>query len=350
MRNLIVLLAIILFPVCLTAQPYTITFDGSEADNETHTITKNIGGNDFTFSAKTFIAYDGNGLYGLDESSSNLEITIGIQNGYSFDINKLKGQTDSGQMQFVLTYTDNSTVTFNKTGISNSGLTEISGTDFPINNVKKVVVSASGYGVIQDIEVTDIQYYLPVELTSFTARSTGDAITLEWQTATEINNNGFDIERKTTGNDEWLKIGFVAGAGNSNSAMSYSFIDKNVKSGKYIYRLKQIDNDGAYSYSEEIVVETGHAMSLPTEYSLYQNYPNPFNPTTMISYQLPEDSRVMLKIYDMVGREVASLVNEFREAGTYSVSFDASKLTAGLYIAKLTAGKYAKSIKLSLIK
>ena len=134
--------------------------------------------------------------------------------------------------------------------------------------------------------------------------------------------------------------------GNSNSPNSYSFIDKNPQPSEVKYRLKQIDNDGSYEYSSEVLVDLG----TPASFKLVQNYPNPFNPSTMISYHLPEASQVTLKIYDILGKEVSSLVNERQEAGMYNTSFDASKLTTGIYIARLSAGKYTKSIKMSLVK
>jgi hypothetical protein len=144
---------------------------------------------------------------------------------------------------------------------------------------------------------------------------------------------GFEIE-KTVVSDQssvirWNKVGFVEGSGTSNAPKSYSFCDKNISSGKYSYRLKQIDRDGKFEYSKEVEVT---AAGAPNAFALSQNYPNPFNPTTVISYQLSMNSNVTLKVYDMLGREVASLVNELKRAGTHSVSFDASKLSSGLYL------------------
>lgn len=200
---------------------------------------------------------------------------------------------------------------------------------------------------------------LPVELSAFTAVQENNNILLNWETATEINNYGFEIERTELRSSElramsselkeYKKIGFVAGAGSSNSLNLYSFEDKTVAPGKYLYRLKQIDNDGTFKYYQEVAAEV---TSMPDKMVLEQNYPNPFNPSTLIKYQLPEASNVTLKVYDMLGKEVATLVNEFQQAGSYNSHFDIqnSGLASSIYIARLTAGKYIRNIKMSLLK
>ena len=119
----------------------------------------------------------------------------------------------------------------------------------------------------------------------------------------------------------WIKIGFVNGNGNSNSPKNYFFVDDKVNSGKYSYRLKQIDNDGQFEYSKTIEVDLG----TPDKFELSQNYPNPFNPTTKINWQFPVSSWQTLKVYNLLGKEVVTLVNENREAGTYEIDFNASK-------------------------
>jgi len=191
---------------------------------------------------------------------------------------------------------------------------------------------------------------LPVELTSFSANTISNKIELDWKTSTEINNYGFEIERyaQSAERQAWTKIGFVKGSGNSNSPKSYSFVDMNPTGGSdFQYRLKQIDNNGSYKYSE--VVE---AKILPSKYELYQNYPNPFNPSTTIKYQIPNSSHVTLKVYDGIGREVASLVNENKEAGSYSVQLSAvsHNLASGIYYYRMQAGSYVETKKLLLLK
>ena len=191
---------------------------------------------------------------------------------------------------------------------------------------------------------------MPVELTSFSATTAGSTIKLNWSTATETNNYGFEIERKvgspqsTVGNYE--KIGFVNGNGNSNSPKDYSFVDSKVNAGKYSYRLKQIDNDGQFEYSKTIEVE----MNGVTKFELSQNYPNPFNPTTSIRYAIDGRQFVSLKVFNLLGKEVATLVNENKEAGNYLVNFNASYLSSGIYIYKLQAGEFIQTKKMTLIK
>jgi len=188
---------------------------------------------------------------------------------------------------------------------------------------------------------------LPVELTSFTAAPTSSAtVVLNWQTATEVNNYGFEIQRAVVSGQlsEWEKVGFVNGHGNSNSSKQYSFTDNLLDLNLNLnlnYRLKQIDIDGNFEYSDvvEVKVET------PTQFKLAQNYPNPFNPETKIRYSIPlvethssaAAQNVFLKVYDVLGNEVATLVNEEKPAGVYEVNFDASKLSSGIYLYKLQA-------------
>ncbi|MDP1678067.1 MAG: T9SS type A sorting domain-containing protein [Bacteroidota bacterium] len=196
---------------------------------------------------------------------------------------------------------------------------------------------------------------LPVELTSFTATAKNNLVELKWNTATEINNFGFEIEKSRIQNTEvssqntakaWQKIGFVEGNGTTNSPKAYSFVDQSAQ-GKTAYRLKQIDRDGKFEYSQEIEVVISQ---IPQMFSLMQNYPNPFNPVTMINYQLPINSLATLKVYDALGREAATLVNETKEAGTYSAKFDGSKLSSGIYFYTLQAGNFIATKKLTLMK
>src|SRR3989304_1354753 len=201
---------------------------------------------------------------------------------------------------------------------------------------------------------------VPVELISFTAKVEQSKVMLEWETATETNNYGFELERSLTpplskgeGVSEWAKIGFVNGNGTTEEIKLYSFVDKNLKQGQYLYRLKQINMDGSYKYSNEVEVQIQ-----PGKYSLEQNYPNPFNPSTKITYSIPAVGTslmkflqfVQLKVYDVLGNEVATLVEEYREAGRYEITFNASDLASGMYLYILKAGDFVETKKMILVR
>lgn len=188
---------------------------------------------------------------------------------------------------------------------------------------------------------------LPVGLSSFTAKASNDQVHLRWETKTEVNNFGFEIERASTSPvQEWIKIGFVEGNGNSNSPKEYSFIDKNVLSGNYAYRLKQIDTDGQFKYSPEVNV----VVEVPTDYALEQNFPNPFNPSTTIKFSIPEAGMVKLTIFDLLGQEVKILVDEPRQAGSYTELFNASGLNSGVYFYELRVNELILTKKMQLLK
>jgi hypothetical protein len=220
----------------------------------------------------------------------------------------------------------------------------LSGQDYDVN-------WAGQYGAGFDNANVQIDGSLPVELTSFTANANSSVITLNWKTATEINNYGFEVERRAVSSEQfaiciWQKIGFVKGAGTSNAPKEYSYSDATDASGSYVYRLKQIDVDGSFKYSQSVEVST----QAPKQFILNQNYPNPFNPTTMIRYQLPIMSNVTLKVYDVLGKEVATLVNETKEAGSYTAQFNASQYSSGVYFFKLTMNQFSSIRKMTLMK
>ncbi len=198
---------------------------------------------------------------------------------------------------------------------------------------------------------------VPVELSSFNANVNGDNVELIWTTASETNNNGFQVERSIKNYQLKIKsfetVGFVTGNGTSTELNYYSFKDEDLSAGKYIYRLKQIDYDGSFEYSNEIEVD----VNVVDEFMLYQNYPNPFNPTTKIKYSIPSvethsSASVQLKIYDVLGNEVAVLVNEQQAPGEYEIEFDAAKynLSSGVYYYSLTSGDFVQTKKMAIIK
>jgi len=193
--------------------------------------------------------------------------------------------------------------------------------------------------------IANIDYTIPVELISFNASVIKDAVELSWMTATETNNQGFEIQRMSS-NGEFNQVGFVAGFGTTTEPQSYSYIDSKLETGSHTYRLKQIDFDGSYEYSNEINVD----VELPLEYALEQNYPNPFNPSTKISYSIPEDGFVKLAVYNLLGEEVATVVNSFQKADKYEVNFNASGLSSGIYVYKIESSNFSASRKLVLMK
>jgi alpha-tubulin suppressor-like RCC1 family protein len=186
---------------------------------------------------------------------------------------------------------------------------------------------------------------LPVELTSFTSSIKSSGVNLQWITATEINNSGFDVERAVD-NVNFEKIGFVKGSGNSNSPNQYSFIDKNNLSGNIKYRLKQIDNNGTYRYSQVIEV---NKLNEPTSYKL-GNYPNPFNPSTIIRFELPENTFVNITVYNMLGKRVATLINQKMEKGIHEINFNPQGLATGIYVYQMNAGSKVITQKMTLLK
>jgi len=193
---------------------------------------------------------------------------------------------------------------------------------------------------------------LPVELASFTAIINNNQVTLTWITAVETNNSGFEIERLASRsgsivNGQWSNIGFIGGNGTTNSPMSYSFLDRGLSNGKYNYRLKQIDYNGDYEYfnlSSEVEI------GVPINFYLSQNYPNPFNSGTVINYQLPSFSNVKLTVYDMSGKEVKSHVIGNQEAGYYTIKFNASELSSGIYFYTLIADNFVETKSMILVK
>ena len=188
---------------------------------------------------------------------------------------------------------------------------------------------------------------VPVELTTFTASTNKSGIVLNWSTASEINNHGFEVERSKD-NVSFYSIGFVKGTGTTTEIQSYSFVDDIEYSGvkTYYYRLRQVDFDGRSQYSDVVNVD----FDVPKDFVLSQNYPNPFNPSTKITYALPNQSPVVIKVYDLTGQEVITLVDEVKEAGTYEINFDALNFSSGVYIYQMRAGDFSSVKKMSILK
>ena len=214
------------------------------------------------------------------------------------------------------------------------------GVDFSGPN--EVVVGGAAAQIIK-VELLDV---IPVELVSFTCEVNSQNVSLHWATATELNNKGFDVERKTSGSEDWQTVGNVTGNGTTTNRSDYYFNDNNLAAAEYSYRIKQVDFDGSFEYSDVVTAD----LTIPMVFNLEQNYPNPFNPSTIISYSIPKNSFVTLKIYDILGNEVAALVNQTQAAGNYRISFNAETLSNGVYIYSIKADNFTAVKKMVLMK
>ena len=237
-------------------------------------------------------------------------------------------------------------ISFDVQGILNFGI------DYRYKNNSNVLIN---YGPIFEsnsiaVAFAENENVLPVELASFTSTVSENNVSLLWVVNLQINNSGFDIERSRVNNQtsvEWIKIGSVSGNGSSTNEVQYSFTDMNLSTGKYKYRLKQIDLNGSFKYYD---LQNEVVIGIPDKFNLSQNYPNPFNPQTRIDFDLPKDSKVILKIYDISGREIRTLLNEFRSAGYYTIDFNGSNLASSAYFYKLTAGEFTGIKRMMMIK
>ncbi|GAB4290190.1 MAG: hypothetical protein Kow0098_08590 [Ignavibacteriaceae bacterium] len=227
-------------------------------------------------------------------------------------------------------------------GIGGGGLTQLGGVDLYGYNGLGNGISTYYF---DDFTFTDL-INVPVELTSFTATANalGNVI-LNWTTATETNNHGFEIQRKPL-DGEFRTIAFAEGYGTTTEEKSYSYTDNTVSAGTYFYRLKQVDFNGDYEYSDEIEVE----VLPPLQFALEQNFPNPFNPSTTIRFSIPGQNFTRLAVYDVLGKEVAILINETLEAGFHEIQFDASSLPSGAYFYRIQAGDFVQVRKMLLSK
>ncbi len=227
----------------------------------------------------------------------------------------------------------------------------------------RIKLIAMGMNSIYGNEATAyVPDYVPVELLSFTASVINNDITLNWTTATETNNSGFQIERSKkpdARSEAWQSIEFISGNGTTTKPHTYSYTDKNLSAGKYLYRLKQLDFDGTFEYSKTVEAE----ILSPNEFILEQNYPNPFNPSTKIRYSIPtlpsssplikernEVGFVTLKVYDILGNEIATLVNEYKPVGSYEVEFNSHQLAGGIYFYQLKTDNFIETKKMVYLK
>lgn len=299
----------------------------------------------FTEPTTGFISASGGRIYKTTDGFNFSEITNPLS-GTIYVVRFVSTQKGwvAGSLGEVF-YTEDGGSTWTEANISLSSTVTIR--DIQINGNDLWMVGTEGY-IIKGFSDPSI----PVELTSFTAFVNDKQVQLKWITATELNNSGFSVERKIEGND-WKKIGFVSGNGTTTENHFYSYTDDLTSvftnNGKILYRLKQIDFDGSFEYSNTLEV----VLLTPDKFTLEQNYPNPFNPSTIITFHLAKASNVELKVYDIIGNEIATLVNEYRPAGVYKVPFSIDNndgLSSGIYFYKITAGDFVQTRKMILIK
>lgn len=188
---------------------------------------------------------------------------------------------------------------------------------------------------------------LPVTLSEFHSTVNKNNVTLTWKTEMEVNNAGFDLERKSANSSQWTKIAFITGNGTTNEQKTYSYEDKKVQAGTYNYRLKQTDFNGNYEYfplGEDVVI------TKPKEFTIGQNYPNPSNPKSKIDFELPEKGLVNISVYNLLGKLVSELVNEEKDPGIYSVEFDGSGIASGTYLYRIVSGSFTQVKKMIILK
>lgn len=201
-----------------------------------------------------------------------------------------------------------------------------------------------GWGIVDALDAINSSI-VPVELTSFSANFVNDNVELQWITATETNNNGFEVQRRDDSSG-YETLAFISGNGTTTNRVTYTYVDNNLYSGRYYYRLKQIDYDGSFEYSNEILVD----IPIISDFKLYQNYPNPFNPSTKIKFYSPSQENVKIGLYDILGNEIRVLMDEEISQGSYELEIDGSDLASGMYFVKMISKLNQQVIKISLIK
>ena len=201
-----------------------------------------------------------------------------------------------------------------------------------------------GWGIINTLDAVEL-IPVPVELTLFNGEYINGVVQLEWHTSTETNNYGFEIQKRYE-NTSFEKIGFVTGNRTTSNGIDYSFIDDDLLASRIYYRLKQLDFNGDFEYSEEIMVDV---PSL-SDYQLFQNYPNPFNPGTSIKYSVPVQSKIKIALYDIIGNEIRTLYEGVQKTGVHEITLNADHLPSGIYFVSMTAENFSKAIKITLLK
>jgi hypothetical protein len=336
-----------LFAVYTDATPNNIFFDAASQSGSTQGTIQNIGTTNQYGTAAT--GPNVNGIFNLNsiEFAFQQSPYEGSLKGFEVKIPLSEIQATSNDEFLVFVPIVSSTAYFSNQTIPGNVLSGNPGfvPDF-LNNLISLSCGCPNPGATIGMgPYHTLETGLPVEIVSFTASQDGENIILNWSTASELNNLGFEVQRKST-IDDYVTVGFANGKGTTNEHHDYSFEDKSLISGKYNYRLKQVDYNGNYQFSDNIEIE----FELVSSFILEQNYPNPFNPSTKISWRSPIGSWQTLKIYDVLGNEVATHVDEYKPAGKYEVEFNASVLPSGLYFYQLISGNFIETKKMLLIK
>jgi uncharacterized delta-60 repeat protein len=320
------------------------------SDDYAYALTVDASGNVYVTGEAFFEAGSGSDYTTIKYNSSGIDQWVARYNGQgsSVDVGKAIVSDASGNI-YITGESRNSngdddyaTIKYNNDGIqqwevryNGSGETFDLASALALDAAGNVYVtgrsSQTGGSLITTIKYTEVP--IPVELISFTAEVKENIVQLNWETASEKNNRGFEINRsRSSASKEWETIGFVNGRGTTTEPSFYSFTDK-IADGNYSYRLKQIDYNGTQKVVGELTVNP----PVPEQYSLEQNFPNPFNPTTRIKYSIPNSELVSIKVYDILGNEIETLIDEEKPAGTYEVSWNEAKLPSGVYFYKLKA-------------
>lgn len=324
----------------------------------TGTLQRTVGGSSVTFPI-------GNGTYN-PVTLSNAGVTdifsVRVQNTFDNPINgnakvnkqwTINEQNAGGSsvtitLQWNAADEDASFIRTNNVYIGRwNGSAWLDGSPLTVSGANPYTVSQSGFTSFSPFGIAN-QDVLPVELASFVSSVQKNIVTLKWKTVSEQNNSGFDIERKKINDAVWNKIGFVTGNGSSTNENEYSLIDNKLSTGKYNYRLKQIDFNGNYNYYD---LKNEVEIGLPDKFSLSQNYPNPFNPSSKIDVEFAGDVKADLTIYDLTGREVMTVFkNQTFSAGYYTFNLNGFNLSTGAYFYRLSTDKFTAIKKMMLIK
>lgn len=327
-------------PVSGIGLAYTVTHTGTIANFPNWTYVSceqgSVSSDDYikmftdTSSLTTPIMNFASGIY---KNLSFRARTFGGVSGNSADIT-ISVSTNGGLNWSLLAIRTPSSQTF-------AQMTDVDISAYTQSNVKLKFETLGATGSIGiGIDNIGSEGVLPITLQSFVGQTIENNVNLNWKTTTETNNSGFEIYRDN------VKVGFVKGKGTTNEVQSYTYTDKDLQSGKYNYKLKQIDYNGNFEYYN---LANAVEIKTPNKFTVNQNYPNPFNPVTKISYTLPLDTKVEIKIFDVIGKEIFSLT-EIKKAGYNEFNFDGTKLSSGIYFYKITAGDVSKIRKMILIK